>query len=218
MLRKLFVTAAAAATVSVPLAGVARADKPDDPGSGNQGVPDRAAAVVEATVEAITGNGEHALDGFQSGKSGVTAPGTAFATGAKVEGLNTPDGYGVALNDYYIGRGVDPALVGGPFGRTIPGSVTKQLTHGCAQHSSESASANLGLQKEILPPESLSWVQFGATHWRSRSPKAQGWSPAATSAGSSSTTTDAESWLFAQVLRVGAPISQLSAKGLRAVR
>ena len=38
MLKKLFVTAAAAAAVSVPLAGVAWADKPSDPGSNGKGL------------------------------------------------------------------------------------------------------------------------------------------------------------------------------------
>ena len=38
MLKKLFVTAAAAAAVSVPLAGVAWADKPSDPGSNGNGL------------------------------------------------------------------------------------------------------------------------------------------------------------------------------------
>jgi hypothetical protein len=37
MLKKLLVTAAAAAAVSVPLAGVAWADKPSDPGSNGKG-------------------------------------------------------------------------------------------------------------------------------------------------------------------------------------
>ena len=37
MLKKLFVAAAAAAAVSVPLAGVAWADKPSDPGSNGNG-------------------------------------------------------------------------------------------------------------------------------------------------------------------------------------
>jgi hypothetical protein len=39
MINKLFVTAAAAAAVSVPLAGVAWADQPVDPGVGAGGVP-----------------------------------------------------------------------------------------------------------------------------------------------------------------------------------
>ena len=38
MLKKLFVTAAAAAAVSVPLAGVAWADPPSDPGSNGNGI------------------------------------------------------------------------------------------------------------------------------------------------------------------------------------
>jgi opacity protein-like surface antigen len=126
MLKRLFVTAAAAAAMSVPLAGLAYADQPDDPGAGNQGVPDRAAAAVEAFGGSV--------DGFQSGNSTVVAPGTAYSTGAKVPGLNTPDGYGVALNTYWENQGIDPTTVPGyPFGRTIPGSVTKQFTHGAAQ-------------------------------------------------------------------------------------
>ena len=111
-------TAAAAAAMSVPLAGAAWADKPDDPGAGNQGVPDRATAAV---LNTLSENGvsesdiNAALDAFQSGKSGVVAPGTAYSTGAKVEGLNTPDGYGVALNVFYgadpsVGFGIDPGF------------------------------------------------------------------------------------------------------------
>jgi hypothetical protein len=149
VLKKLFVTAAAAAAVSVPLAGVAWAEPPADPGAGNQGVPDRATAAV---VNTLSNQGvpdpviNAAVDAFQSGKSGVVAPGTAYSLGAKVPGLNTPDGYGVALNTFYgapppDGFGIDPGLVnpfdpGQPFGRTIPGSVTSALTPGCAQHSS----------------------------------------------------------------------------------
>ena len=148
MLKKLFVTAAAAAAVSVPLAGVASADKPADPGAGNQGVPDRATAAV---VTQLRDNNvpEPVISAFiaanQSGKSGNVAPGTAFSIGAKTpcngQPCNTPDGYGVALNTAYSAFGIDPGSVnpfdpGQPFGRTIPGSVTRGLTHGCAQHSS----------------------------------------------------------------------------------
>jgi hypothetical protein len=150
MLKKLFVTAAAAAAVSVPLAGAAWADKPADPGAGNQGVPDRATAAVVSILK-LNGIPEPAiklaLDGFQSGKSGVVAPGTAYSTGAKTdcpsagggtEKCNTPDGYGAALNTIYgaqppDGFGIPLANVGGPFGRTIPGSVTKQFTNGATQ-------------------------------------------------------------------------------------
>jgi len=128
MLKKLFVTAAAAAAVSVPLAGAAWADQPDDPGAGNQGVPDRAAGAVES----ILGNPD-ALDGLQSGKSGVVSPGTAFSLGAKVPGLNTPDGYAVALNGFYISQNrPDLATFEAPM---IPGSVTTDFTPACRQHS-----------------------------------------------------------------------------------
>ena len=140
MFKKLFFTAAAAAAVSVPLAGVAWADQPADPGAGNNGVPDRATAAVESQLS-DNGVPQATIDAFiaaaQSGKSGNVAPGTAFSTGAKVPGMNTPDGYGAALNATYAGLGVDPGAVnpGEPFGSTIPGSVTRILTKGCKQHS-----------------------------------------------------------------------------------
>ena len=144
MLKKVLVAVVAAGAMSVPLAGVAWADKPDDPGAGNQGVPDRATAVVVNTLknQGVPDTVINAtLAAFQSGKSGVVAPGTAYSTGAKVPGLNTPDGYGVALNTFYRAFGIDPGDVnpvdpGQPFGRTIPGSVTRAFTPGCAQHSS----------------------------------------------------------------------------------
>ena len=108
MLKKLFVTAAAAAAVSVPLAGAAWADKPADPGAngngiGQGGIPDRAAGSVadnSASSGPIHGN-ERILPASQSGNSGVVAPGSAYSTGAKVPGPNTPDGYGVFLNPFW---------------------------------------------------------------------------------------------------------------------
>jgi hypothetical protein len=144
MIKKIVITAAAAAAVSVPLAGAAWAEPPDDPGAGNQGVPDRAAAAVASQLreqgvpEPVI---NAALAASQSGKSGVVAPGSAYSTGAKVPGLNTPDGYGVALNTFFSTLGIDPGDVNPfdpdePFGRTIPGSVTRAFTPGCAQHSS----------------------------------------------------------------------------------
>jgi hypothetical protein len=126
MIKKLFITAAAVAAVSVPLAGAAWADKPDDPGAGNQGVPDRAAAAVEA----FGGS----LDGFQSGNSTVVTPGTAYSTGAQVEGLNAPDGYALAVNAYWVSQGHPELAIYEP--PLIPGSVTTQFTPACRQHSS----------------------------------------------------------------------------------
>lgn len=129
MLRTIFATAAAAAVVSVPLAGVAWADQPADPGSGNQGVPDRAANFVESTF------GADALEGQQSGNSGVVAPGTAFSQGAKADcdgsRCNAPQGYAGTLNDFYVNQGFpDPG-----YESVVPGSVTTQFTPGCAHHS-----------------------------------------------------------------------------------
>lgn len=143
MFKKLFIGAAAAAAVSVPLSGVAWADKPADPGAGNNGVPDRSVANVESTLSS-QGVPQPVIDAFiasvQSGNSGTVAPGTAFKTGAKVPGVNAPTGYGIALNEAYSALGVDPGAVnpfdpGQPFGPTIPGSVTRLLTNGCQQHS-----------------------------------------------------------------------------------
>ena len=135
MLKKLFVGVIAAGALSVPLAGVAWADQPADPGAGNNGVPDRATAVVESQLS-DNGVPQATIDAFiaaaQSGKSGNVAPGTAFSTGAKVPGMNTPDGYGAALNDYYRTHS-DPVFDPG-FVRVIPGQVTRTLTNHCAQH------------------------------------------------------------------------------------
>lgn len=144
MLKKLFVTAAAAAAVSVPLAGAAWADQPADPGAGNNGVPDRAEAAVAAQLSA---NGVPdpvigaVFEANQSGNSGVVAPGTAYSTGAKVPGVNALDGYGAALNTFYSTLGINPGDVnpfdpGSEFQTVIPGSVTRAFTPGCAQHSS----------------------------------------------------------------------------------
>ena len=130
MIKKALVAVMAAGALSIPLAGMAWADQPDDPGAGNKGVPDRA----KAAIESLGGS----VDGFQSGNSSVVAPGTAFSTGAKVDGVNTPEGYGRALNAYWEGQAaagnVNLATVPGyPFGRTVPGSVTKQFTNGATQ-------------------------------------------------------------------------------------
>jgi len=127
MFKKLFFTAAAAAAVSVPLAGAAWASPPDDPGSGNQGVPDKAKNFIEsnfgpdATLDPVTG------ESLASGNSGVLAPGTAFSSGAKVSGVNAPEGYADALNTFYDQQiGANPGYV-----RVIPGQAAKLFTPGC---------------------------------------------------------------------------------------
>ena len=90
MLKKLFVAAAAAAVVSVPLAGVAWADPPSDPGSngngiGKGGVPQKAGTFANSFGPDATG----ALPA----RSGKAPPGSAFKQAAKLPG-NTPDAYG----------------------------------------------------------------------------------------------------------------------------
>ena len=165
MLKKMFVTAAAAAAVSVPLAGVASAapggqGDPNGNGIGPGGIPARATATVADQLSDL-GVDQTVIDAIaaanQSGKSGVVAPGSAYSLGAKTPcqsasgpvKCNAPDGYGAALNAFYftpiadgglVGASVDNPLVnpfnpGEEFGSTIPGSVTRAFTPGCAQHS-----------------------------------------------------------------------------------
>ena len=110
MFKKLLFTAAAAAAVSVPLAGAAWA-APDDPNADhvNQGVPDKAGAYVESVF------GAEFRDTQTSGKSDTLAPGTAYKQGAKLPGYNTPDGYGVLLNQTYPAELIPPVASLPPF-------------------------------------------------------------------------------------------------------
>jgi hypothetical protein len=54
MLKKLFITAAAAAALSVPLAGVAWADPPSDPGSTDSGVGQGVSQKRSATLPTVS--------------------------------------------------------------------------------------------------------------------------------------------------------------------
>jgi hypothetical protein len=114
MLKKLFITAAAAAAVSVPLAGVAWADPPSDPGSNGNGI--GAGGVPRKTGEVADSFGTNPNPG-----SPVT-PGSIFSGFAGVPGSNVPDAYGDALN------GLLGATV---FSPTPPGLGVKTVTHGC---------------------------------------------------------------------------------------
>jgi hypothetical protein len=130
MLKKLFITAAAAAAVSVPLAGAAWA-APSDPsgnGIGQGGVPDKAAAFTRSVFPNTD------LSDLESGKSGNIAPGTAFSTGAKVPGVNAPEGYGSALTQFYRENGYPNTP---DFGPLTPGQVTKVFTSGCGNGAKE---------------------------------------------------------------------------------
>jgi hypothetical protein len=115
MLKKLFVTAAATAAVSVPLAGAAWADQPDDPGSngiGAGGVPQKLGEVAQD------------LGGNPSGDP--ITPGAAFRQAKDLFPGNTPSAYGD-----YIDTFVAPVLGVDPFGRTPPGLGVKTVTSGC---------------------------------------------------------------------------------------
>jgi hypothetical protein len=136
MLKKLFFTAAAAAAVSVPLAGVAWADKPSDPGGNGVGK----GGVPAAVGEALNRNYPTVYDG-----SPVT-PGSVFSGVAKTKppGTSLPDAYGAALTLTVNQLGL-PDLVPGvtapatpppsgttfEVGSTTPGSVVKLFTPGC---------------------------------------------------------------------------------------
>ena len=145
MLKKLFVTAAAAAAVSVPLAGVASADKgaiPTGNGLGQGGMPDKATAFTKAAFPEVDAAG--GFDQFESGKSGNIPPGAAYSLGAKTDcagqPCNAPDGYSQALSDFYTANGLPGAVPPGPVpGTTVvveganPGAVTRLFTPQCTK-------------------------------------------------------------------------------------
>ena len=136
MLKKLFATAAAAAAVSVPLAGVAWADKPSDPGSNGNGLGQ--GGVPAAAGEALNRN-------YPGAFPDKVPPGSVFSQAAKLPG-NLPEGYGASLTQLFNTAGLPDVFPSGsapavppppgtnPFsvGPTIPGSVVKLFTPGCA--------------------------------------------------------------------------------------
>ena len=143
MLKKLFVTAAAAAAVSVPLAGVAWADPPSDPGSngngiGKGGIPNKTGNVLDTVTPQ-----DFQPPGYQTGDP--VTPGSVFSQVAKFPkevrppGVSVPDAYGQFLTGFWQTHALPPGqpdLTGVEFGKTPPGSVVRGFTPGCAQHSS----------------------------------------------------------------------------------
>ena len=114
MLKKLLVTAAATAALSVPLAGVAWAD-PGDPngdGVGQGGIPKVVGQIDDALGTNINPPGEPLTPGavFNNAKDLVPSAG------------NTPDAYGGALDAFF---GTDA------FTPTPPGLGVKAATPGC---------------------------------------------------------------------------------------
>jgi hypothetical protein len=118
MLKKLFVTTAAAAAMSIPLAGVAWADPPADPGGadngvGTGGVPGRIGDIGEQV--GINPSGE------------PITPGETFQWAKDMfPSVNMPEAYGA-----YTDAVIAPLLGDPPSGRTPPGMGVKTLTPGC---------------------------------------------------------------------------------------
>jgi hypothetical protein len=115
MLKKLFITAAAAAAISVPLAGAAWAD-PGDPsgnGLGQGGIPKRVGQIDDTLGTNINPPGENLTPGavFNHAKDLVPSAG------------NTPDAYGGSLDAFF---GTDA------FTPTPPGLGVKSATPGCS--------------------------------------------------------------------------------------
>jgi hypothetical protein len=138
MLKKLFFTAAAAAALSVPLAGAAWA-APGDPsanGVGQGGVPARAGETLNRDYPALYPT------------AAPVTPGSAFSGVAKTKppGVSLPEAYSDALEQIITLPGVGglPENIDGatipatplPPGTTVevattPGAVAKSFTPGC---------------------------------------------------------------------------------------
>jgi hypothetical protein len=136
MLKKLFVTAAAAAAVSVPLAAVAWADPPSDnnpPGQGvtGPGLPHEVGAFLDSANANPNGPGNPVPPGqeFNVAKDLFGGP-----------GVSTPKAIGDFVNSFYNSNGVPTTL-----GPTAPGLATKTFTPGCTQgHTATDPALNNG--------------------------------------------------------------------------
>jgi hypothetical protein len=118
MFKQIIVTAALAASVSVPLAGSAWADQPSEPGAtdnavGAGGVPQKL--------------GDFANENGANPSGDPITPGSVFSGVAKVPHVNTPDAYGNLID-----ATIAPLLGVSPFGPTPPGLGTKTFTPGCS--------------------------------------------------------------------------------------
>lgn len=135
MLKKLFVTAAAAAAVSVPLAGVAWATPPDnnppghpEPGATGAGVPHEIGSLADTL--GVQPPGHDVGDPITPGSAFGLAKDLAKrdATGKNIPGVSMPEAYGTVIDT------VTAPLLGLPpwEGNTPPGQGVKTFTLGCA--------------------------------------------------------------------------------------
>jgi hypothetical protein len=150
MLKKLFITASAAAAVSVPLAGVAWAAPSSDAGSNSNGV--GKGGVPAAAGEALHNN----YPALYSGAP--VTPGSVFsgAAQAKPPGTSLPDAYGASLTGLFNTAGLPNVFPSGSapavpppagttysVGPTVPGSVVKLFTPACAKANGKQATVTI---------------------------------------------------------------------------
>ena len=128
MLKKLFISAAAAAAVSVPLAGVAWATPSDNnppgqpgPGATGPGIPHAAGAFGDSVNQNPNGPGERVPPGQEFNIAKDAFPGAPI-----------PVAVGQFVNGVYASVGVPTQ-----FGPTPPGLATKTFTPGCKSGHTE---------------------------------------------------------------------------------
>ena len=127
MIKKALVAVIAAGALSVPLAGVAWAEPPADPGDGG--------GIGVGGLPGAAGNflgplGENPSDPNNPNSTEPASPGLTFSNTAKAPG-NNPAAYGDALNAL-AGRHPELGFPPDYFGDTPPGMGAKAFTPGCA--------------------------------------------------------------------------------------
>src|SRR5262245_17777329 len=133
MLKKLFVTVAAAAAVSVPLAGVAWADPSSDVGSSNP--PPGKGGIPTKIGNSFTNTFSPNSNPNPGGVGPVTIGSSIKAAHEALPGVKpTPVLVGITLTAFGTTHtsnvpGFNPQTT---FGPTAPGLVTKAFTPGCA--------------------------------------------------------------------------------------
>jgi hypothetical protein len=120
MLKKIFITAAAAAALSVPLAGTAWADPPSDPGSDSSGV-------GRGGIPKKFGDFADSVNLNPNGPGNPVPPGQEINIGKDLfPGVPTPTATGEFINGVYASIGVPTT-----FGPTPPGLAVKSFSPGC---------------------------------------------------------------------------------------
>ena len=147
MIKKLFITAAAAAAVSVPLAGAAWADAPTDPNNPpghpestdtKPGIPGEAGSFADAV-------------GINPKPGKPLPPGQFFKNVAKIPGLSTPEAAQGVIEGLYNNPAV-PDIPDAPTTGTVklegpvpPGMATKSFTPACESgHTATDDQVNSG--------------------------------------------------------------------------